>query len=375
MSRGERNTKEAERIAKVRLAWTPRIGPVTFRHLLSRYETATEAIEALPGLARRGGSKDTPKVPPASEVEAEMERLSKLGGRMLVAGDEDYPSLLAATEDAPPFLETLGQDHLLGKKALAIVGARNASAIGRRLAEKFAREVAGEGYIIISGLARGIDGAAHTGALDTGTIAVLGGALNIYYPRENRMLQDEVAGRGLLVSEHRIGTRPQASHFPRRNRIISALSLGVLVVEAAPRSGSLITARLAGEQGREVMAVPGSPLDPRAQGANNLIRSGASLVETPEDILEILSGLHTKGLSEPPADSHYDMPREQQDKDLLSDARKRVQELLSPTPVPVDDLIRMSKLPAGVVLTVLLEMEIAGSVSRGAGHSVALTGE
>jgi len=280
-----------ERLARLRLIRTETVGPLSFRALIARFGTAKDAIEAVPDLAARGGRKRPLRVPSKAEAERELQAVEALGGNILFLDDVGYPPLLAAIEDAPPALIASGATHLLERPTLAIVGARNASLAGRRLTERLAREISEAGIVVVSGLARGIDTAAHKGALEGGTVAVVAGGLDVTYPRENADLQDAIAERGLLVTDEPLGTQPQARHFPKRNRIISGLSLGVLVVEAAHRSGSLITARLAGEQGREVFAVPGSPLDPRAKGANALLKSGAMLVEEAGDILDVITNV------------------------------------------------------------------------------------
>ncbi len=364
---------QAERIFRLRLAWSDNVGPITFRHLIARYGSAGEAISALPELAARGGRKGRVKIFPVAAAEEELGRLDAFGGRLLVLGETAYPEPLAAIEDAPPVLFIKGHRHLLEKEAVAIVGARNASAAGRRLAGNIARDIGRAGFVITSGLARGIDGAAHAASLETGTIAVLGSGLDVKYPKENTELQARIAAEGLLLSEHKLGTRPQASHFPRRNRIISGLARGVLVVEAAPRSGSLITARLAGEQGREVFAVPGSPLDPRSKGSNRLIRDGAALVEAAEDILEVLDTVIRKPLYDPSERLFPTLPDTPQSESALEIERPIVRQLLSHAPTHVDEIIRQSDLTAASVLTILLELELAGLAVRHPGNRISLS--
>jgi DNA processing protein len=274
-----RELSSAERLAWLRLIRSENIGPVNFRRLLARFGTAEAAIAALPDLVRRGGRSRPIKLYPREAAESELSALETLGGRLIAVIEPDYPPALAALEDAPPVISALGDLGLLQRKSVAVVGARNASANGRRLARDLAAGLGTAGFVVTSGMARGIDAAAHVGALETGTVAVVAGGLDVVYPPENEALYGEILARGLLVSEMPPATVPQAGHFPRRNRLISGMSLGVLVVEAARRSGSLITARYALEQGREVLAVPGSPLDPRARGCNDLLRQGAVLVE------------------------------------------------------------------------------------------------
>ncbi|MCA3254974.1 MAG: DNA-protecting protein DprA, partial [Alphaproteobacteria bacterium] len=274
-------------------------------------------------------------------------------------------------EDAPPALATRGHLTLLDRPAVALVGARNASAAGQRFAARLAADLADEGYAVVSGLARGIDAAAHAAALEGGTIGVVAGGIDIVYPPENAALHEALYARGLVVAEQPIGTEPQARHFPRRNRIIAGLSLGTVVIEAAPRSGSLITARIAAEQGREVMAVPGSPLDPRAQGCNALIREGATLIQSAADILEALRPLAPRASA--PADP-FAAPPPSAAPDPSDRDRRTVLDLLSPTPTAIDDLLRLSGLAPATVQLILIELELAGSLTRHAGGKVAIGG-
>ncbi len=382
---GSAGLTSAERFARLRLARCQSVGPITFRRLLERFASAEAALDALPELARRGGRRKPVKVASAETVEAEMAAVEALGGEIAVLGDSRYPALLAAIEDAPPALTLKGRTDLMDGRCIGIVGARNASAIGLKFARQLAAELGGEDLVVVSGLARGIDAAAHQGALEgapsSGTIAVLGGGLDVFYPRENRELQIRIAEDGLLVSEHPPGTQPQASHFPRRNRIISGLSLGIIVIEAAMRSGSLITARLAGEQGREVFAVPGSPLDPRARGSNGLIRQGAALVEGADDVLEVLASL--SGLANlvhrphaplaETAESGFRSAGAIAEPPQIEDSeRALVREKLSPAPVAIDEIMRQCGLPPAAVLTILLELELAGIGQRHPGNKVSL---
>jgi DNA processing protein len=288
---GSGATLAGERLARARLARTARIGPVTFHEMLGHFAGAEAALEALPSLARRAGFATAPVPPPADRLWREAEALCRQGGRLVVWGDPDYPALLAQIPDAPPLLAAIGDLDLLARPTLAVVGARNASTNGRRLAAALVGDLGAAGVVVVSGLARGIDTAAHHAALDSGTVAVLAGGVDLLYPPENDDLYRAIASRGLLLSEAPLGAVPQARHFPRRNRIVSGLALGVLVIEAALQSGSLITARQAADQGRDVFAVPGSPLDPRSRGTNRLIRDGALLVETAADILAQLRSL------------------------------------------------------------------------------------
>ncbi len=351
-----------ESLARLRLIRSENVGPVTFRQLLARFGTARAALDALPDLARRGGRASL-RVATLAEAEREWQAVEKAGARLLVWGVAPYPRLLAGIEDAPPVIAVRGHLTLFDRPAVALVGARNASAAGQRFAARLAADLAEAGYVVVSGLARGIDAAAHTAALDGGTIGVVAGGVDIVYPPENAALHDALYARGLVVAEQPLGTEPQARHFPRRNRVIAGLALGTVVIEAAPRSGSLITARIAAEQGREVMAVPGSPLDPRAQGCNALIREGA-------DILEALRPLAPRASA--PADlfSHGVTPAPLADPNDRD--RRILHDLLGPTPTPVDDLLRLSALPPALVQLILLELELAGALTRHAGGRVAL---
>lgn len=363
---------EAERLDWLRLTRTDQVGPVTFRALLERFGTAAKALEALPELSRRGGRTRPIQPPSRAQAEREVKALAKRGGRFIAACEPDYPPLLAAIEDAPPILAVIGAVPILASPAVGIVGSRNASTNGRGLAEAWARELGSAGLTIVSGLARGIDAAAHQGSLVTGTVACMAGGLDQVYPPEHGELARQIARDGALISEVPLGVAPGARHFPRRNRLISGLSLAVLVIEANARSGALITARMAGEHGREVMAVPGSPLDPRSQGANRLIKDGAHLVEHPDDVIAVLRQLET-GVRErviPVYREDQTMPMV--DEATLRQARVAVLEALSVTPTPVDDLIRHCQLSAPAVRTVVLELELAGRIERQAGDRIAL---
>ncbi|WP_308909547.1 DNA-processing protein DprA [Pseudokordiimonas caeni] len=362
---------ESERLARLRLIRTDSIGPITWRHLIARFGSAETALEAVPDLAAKGGRKGPLRIPAKAEAEKELAALARFGAFPLFLGDSAYPALLAATEDAPPVLFAKGQVSLLARDAIGIVGTRNASAAGLKIAQMIAAGLGSAGLVVASGLARGIDAAAHAASLKGGTIACLAGGLDITYPRENAALQEKIGEEGLLVSEMPLGTEPQARHFPRRNRLISGLSLGILVVEAALRSGSLITARLAGEQGREVFAVPGSPLDPRAGGANQLLREGAILVETAADVLNEIESLRSRALRDPSGLPLFDHAPPKAP-ETNSAAREKVKGLLSPSPTAMDDLIRLSGLPAGEVAALVLELELGGLAVRYPGGRVAL---
>lgn len=356
----------AAAVARLRLIRTPQIGPVTYRQLVERFGDAAAAIDALPELAARGGGKG-PVIAPVAMAERELAMAAKLGARHVFVDDADYPALLAELDDAPPAMMVRGDIGLARRPTVAMVGARNASAAACRFARQLAVELGREDVTIVSGLARGVDTAAHVGSIDSGTIAVIAGGIDIAYPPENAALQEAIAARGLLIAEQPPGTEPRARHFPYRNRIIAGLAQGTVVVEAAPKSGSLITARLAGEMGREVMAVPGSPLDPRAQGCNGLIRDGATLIQSAADILELIRPIDPRMVRAP--GSRFDGPP----LDDASDAERReVIGLLGPVPVAIDEIIRQSGLAPAIVQTVLLELELAGRLERHAGARVSL---
>jgi DNA processing protein len=358
-----------DQIARLRLIRSENVGPITYFQLLSRFGSAAAALAAIPDLAARGGGR-APRLAGRAAAEREMEQVARMGARYLFLGQGLYPPLLAGIETAPPALIVKGHLSLLDKPAVAMVGARNASAAACRFARQLAQAVGEAGAAIVSGLARGIDTAAHDGAIETGTIAVVAGGLDVYYPAENEARQRAIAERGLLIAEQPPGTEPHARHFPSRNRIIAGLAHGTVVIEAAPRSGSLITARCANEFGREVMAVPGSPLDPRAQGCNQLIREGATLVQTADDVLEAIRPLRIAPLRQ--RDLDYRAPAAAAD--VEDEDRRILTGLLNPTPVPVDELIRQSALSPAVVHTVLLELELAGRLERHAGGKVSLIG-
>jgi DNA processing protein len=374
-----RELEPQERLDWLRLCRTDTIGPVSFYALLRRFGSAGEALAQLPRLGRRGDGARPIAAMPRAEAERELAALDRLGAALVCWGEPDYPSALVAVDDAPPVLTVLGSRDLLRPPMVAVVGARNASANGRRLAHDLAAGLGAAGIVVVSGMARGIDAAGHAGALDTGSVAVVAGGIDIVYPEENRGLYQALAERGVIVAELPFGAEPQARHFPRRNRIISGMALGVVVVEAAARSGSLITARFALEQGREVFAVPGSPLDPRCRGTNDLLRNGATLTEAAADILAQLGPLARDAaplspvprralrLSLEPAASGAPPAT------VASDAEiELVVERLGPTPVAVDELVRQCQLSAAAVATLLLELELAGRIERHPGNLVSL---
>jgi DNA processing protein len=343
---------------------TPGIGPVTYRQLIARFGTPRAALAAVPDLARRGGGK-APALRSVADAEREIARVEKLGARFLALGQGLYPRLLAEMEDAPPLLIAKGNINLLDRPAVAIVGARNASAAACRFARGLAHDLGCHDLVVVSGLARGIDSAAHDGALESGTIGVIAGGIDVFYPPENQARQEALFERGLVLAEMPPGIEPRARHFPYRNRIIAGIASGTVVVEAAPRSGSLITARLAAEAGREVMAVPGSPLDPRAQGCNQLIRDGATLVQTAADVVDELRPTQARVAS---STANYGPIAEEPSDDVLG----TVETLLGPSPVPVDELIRLSGASSGAVQMALLELDLAGRLDRHAGGKVSL---
>ncbi|GBQ88132.1 DNA-processing protein DprA [Asaia krungthepensis] len=365
-----------DRLDLVRLARTDGIGPVNFRRLLKEHGTATAAIEALPERARKAGRRSGVVIPSRDSVCEEQAALERFGARMLVLGDSDYPALLARIPDAPPVLSIWGRVERLSQRAVGIVGARNASAGGLRLAEALSGALAHEGCVIVSGLARGIDSVAHRAALHQGmTVGAAAGGLDCFYPPENEGLYRAVAERGCIVTEAPLGTIPQSSHFPRRNRLIAGLSLGVVLVEAALRSGTLITARLALEYGRDVFAVPGSPLDPRSRGGNDLIRQGAILTETAQDVLTQIgtttpatcmaewTGLPGFAEADPPGFAPPPAPGE-----VLA----QIHQLLSPTPVAVDDIVARCQFSVSMVLSALSELELGGMATFLPGGQVVL---
>lgn len=362
-----------ERLDWLRLIRSENVGPITFRRLIERFGSARAALTALPDLAKRGGRAGSIRIAPIGQAQTELAELDELGARLLALGEPAYPKPLAACEDAPPLLAVKGNAHLLARPTVAIVGSRHASINGKRMARKLAEGLGKAGYVVASGLARGIDGAAHEGSLAAGTVAVLAGGIDHIYPPEHADLFQRIAQAGALVSEMPPGTEPQASHFPRRNRIISGLALGVVVIEAAARSGSLITARYALDQGREIFAVPGWPEDPRAKGPNDLIRQGAHLVGSIDDILDILHDLVRRPLAEP-SSPPPSLPGGSPSETEIERARGIIWENLASAPVTVDEIIRECQLSAPVVATVLLELELAGRLERLPGGKVSRLG-
>lgn len=346
---------DLQRLDWLRLARADTVGPVAFRYLIQTYGSADAAIDALPRLAERAGRAQPPRIPSPTEIERELIAGAALGATLRCACEPSFPPMLGAIDPPPPVLWALGDGGLLHSRMVGVVGARNASAAGLRFARTLAHDLGKAGFTIASGLARGIDGAAHEGALPTGTVAVLAGGPDDVYPQEHDALYRRIVEHGAIVSENPPGYRAQARDFPRRNRLISGLSLGVVVVEAELRSGSLITARMAAEQGREVLAVPGSPLDARARGANDLIRQGAALCEGAEDVIRALEGIGT-GVGEQEPYGYVPHWTGEPDAALLN----RVEGLLSPTPVAWDELARASGAPGPLVYAALVELSLAG---------------
>lgn len=374
--------QDAERLARLRLARSANVGPRTYAHLMHRYGSGVRALAALPDLAAKGGRRGY--VPcPAAEAEAEIEAGQAAGAKMLLIDDPDYPALLAQIDSTPPVLWVMSAGPtILTQPAVAIVGARNASALGLRAARNLARELGAQGHVIVSGLARGIDSAAHYAALETGTVAVMAGGVDHIYPPENADLAARIAEEGALISECPPGTEPTSRHFPRRNRLISGLASGVVLIEAAARSGSLITARYALEQGREAMACPGAPEDPRSGGCNQLIRDGAALIRNAEDVLEALAAPRTLGLTEPgqgylfedePQEVPTDVPADSFDFHALDELDEGgpsgqgladlVVELAGPTAIDIDAIARECQATPTELSLVLLELELAGRIA------------
>jgi DNA processing protein len=359
---------DRQRLAWLRLIRSENVGPLTFRDLVNRFGSAEAALEALPELARRGGGRA--RLCTADEAQRELETAARFGARFIALGEAGYPPLLKMMPGPPPLLAVKGEAGVLAMPCIAVVGARNASLAGIRFARQLAHDIGAQGYAIASGLARGIDAAAHTGCLDTGTIAAMAGGLDKPYPPEHDLLCAEITTRGALISEMPFGWEPRARDFPRRNRLIAGLAYGLVVVEAALRSGSLISARLANEFGRLVFAVPGSPLDPRAAGTNGLLKNGAILVTGAADVLAAVAP--QSGLPVRPAASFEEPVDFAAAAEPGDDDRSRVVEALSPTPVPIDDIVRHTGLHPAQIHLVLLELQLAGRLERHSGGAVSL---
>ncbi len=367
----------AERLACLRLIRTENVGPVTFRELINHCGGAEKALAALPDLTRRGGRRQPVQIYPREKAEAELEAAKRIGARPLFTIEPGYPAVLVHAGVPPPMLYVKGRTELLAQPAVAIVGARNASAAGRAMARQLAAGLGAAGMVIVSGLARGIDGAAHEASLKTGTVAVLAGGIDHIYPPEHEKLHAEIAAEGCLVSEQPPGFKARGNDFPRRNRIVSGMALGVIVVEAATRSGSLITARRAADQGREVFAVPGHPLDPRAEGANMLLKQGATLITSAADVLEALGpqmGSAPRGMGA--ASAHLErVPDEDADAPSslpIEAAQLLVLQALGPAPVSIDELARATGLAIRMLRSVLIELALAGRIEHHGAQLVAL---
>jgi len=368
VTEGVRLTDE-QRFDWLRLIRSENIGPRTFRSLINHYGGARAALNALPDLARRGGASRPVRICPREDAEREFAAVRRRDISLVALGEPEYPSRLRMIDDPPPLIAVRGKLAALAAPMVAMVGSRNASAAGVKFAERLARALGEAGFIIVSGLARGIDAAAHRASLASGTIAVLAGGFDHIYPAEHADLLEAILANGAAITEMPLDWEPRARDFPRRNRLISGLALGVVIVEAARRSGSLITARMALEQGREVFAVPGSPLDPRAEGTNGLLKQGANLVTETVDVLNVLRPILGQTIELPaeepePATSPHSEPG--------ADERARIIALLGPTPVAIDDLVRLSGSSPAIVRTVLLELEIAGRIERHGGALVSL---
>lgn len=360
---------EPDRIDRLRLIRSDNVGPRTFRSLVDHFGTARAALERLPDLARRGGAQRTGRICSADEAKAELAASRKFGIAWLAPGEDGYPARLAMIDDAPPLLAVRGDTKTLMRPMIAIVGSRNASGASLKFAGQLARELGEAGFVVISGLARGVDQASHRASVESGTIAVLAGGHDCIYPPEHGDLLAAILDHaGAAISEMPLGHEPRARDFPRRNRLISGASLGVVVVEAAHRSGSLITARMAAEQGREVFAVPGSPLDPRAAGANDLIKQGATLVTEAADIVNAVHPIMERPLMHPAGEPDS----EPFESDPQGHDRDQIINLLGPAPISIDDLVRMSGASPAIVRTVLLELELAGRLERHGGGLVSL---
>ena len=360
---------DEQRLDWLRLIRSSNVGPRTFRGLLNQFGGARAALDALPDMARRGGAGRPARICTREEAERELSGARRIGVTLVALGEPEYPTRLRMIDDAPPLLAVRGKTAALAQPMVAIVGSRNASAAGVKVAASLARGLSEAGLVVVSGLARGIDGAAHRASLTNGTVAVLAGGHEHIYPPEHADLLLSILDAGAAVGEMPIGWEPRAQDFPRRNRLISGLSAGVVIVEAAKRSGSLITARMALEQGREVFAVPGSPLDPRAEGTNGLLKQGATLVTEADDVLTVLQPILGRPAGLPAEEPESNRPP---DFEPTGSDRERVVSLLGPAPVSIDDLVRLSGSPPAVVRTVLLELEIAGRLERHGGSLVSL---
>ncbi len=367
-------TTSSETISALRLVRSDGVGPVTYHGLLARYGSAQAALDALPDLQFKGRRKRSFKTASVADIEDELYRLERAGGTLIDIKSSSYPQHLAEISDAPPFLTVLGDPRHLQQPAIGIVGARNASANGRKIAGSLARDLAAAGLTIWSGLARGIDTAAHATSVELSTVAVMAGGADVIYPRENTDLHARIIEQGCVISEMPVGTEPQAQYFPRRNRLISGGTMGVIIVEGTPKSGSLITARFALDQGRDVFAVPGSPLDPRARGPNNLIRDGAVLIRDANDVLdEVRVGLGLFADSEP-AKTKAPQDTENIDDLDISSLQKEILSEVGTGSVTVDELRRQCQVSAPILAAALLELELEGQIERLPGNRIGALG-
>jgi DNA processing protein len=367
--------RDEQRLNWLRLIRSENVGPTTFRELINHFGGSAAALDALPQLSASGGARGRIKICSIENAQDELKRAARASASLVALGEPNYPAWLAKVDAPPPLIYVKGMLELLQQPMVAIVGARNGSAIGQKFTRMLAANLGREGFVIASGLARGIDTAAHISSLERGTLAVLAGGIDSVYPPENAQLQEDIAARGVLLSEMPFGYKPRGKDFPRRNRLISGVSLGVVVIEAAFRSGSLITARFAGEQGREVFAVPGNPLDPRAAGANKLLRDGAGLVTSAEDIISVLAPILGRGVRpiDDQAGGTFEAAPDSPIKlDVDQSARERVIDALGVSPVDVDEIIRATRLPARQVQIILLELDLAGRLERHGSQLVSL---
>ncbi|WP_299748131.1 DNA-processing protein DprA [uncultured Tateyamaria sp.] len=359
-------TSEDDQFARLRLLRSRRVGISTYKRLLIEHGTAQNALAALPQVARAAGVENY-QVCPEGVVHGELKAARAIGARLVAFGSSDYPAPLKELSDAPPFLWVLGETSLLKKPMIALVGARNASSLGTRMARSLARDLGAEGYVVVSGLARGIDASAHLAALTTGTIAVQAGGVDTIYPAENTTLAEDIAAKGARISEQPIGLQPMARHFPARNRIISGLAQATIVVEAAAKSGSLITARDALDLGRDVLAVPGHPMDARASGCNMLIRDGATLVRNASDVLEALAPIAPAAAPELPMQAPTRAPKDRRTLQETAALHQQILSRLGPSPLAEDQLIRDIGAPSAAVAPVLVELELDGVIDRAPG--------
>ena len=366
---------EGERLARICLYRSQNVGPITYRNLIKRYKTGVCALEALPHLAARGGLRAPLKLYPEEKVYQELEAHAKIGARLVVEGDDHYPNALRDIDEASPVLSLHGNADLFNTPGVAIVGARNCSLNGKKMAYQLAEQLGENGYSIISGLARGIDGQAHQASLETGTIAVIAGGIDKIYPTEHTALFEQIRAHGIIVAESIIGTEPQSNLFPRRNRLISGLSQGVIVVEAALQSGSLITARYAVEQNRDLFVVPGSPMDPRYRGSNALIRNGAALISNAQDVMDTLKAPYHQIMREAAAEQEQDNYLQDQeitepDAQTLDQLSTEIMGHLSDAPILLDELLRACSYSSSIVMSSLLELDLAGKITRHPGNKI-----